>query len=53
MSTQDAPTVFILDDDDADVRESIQELIESVGFHSQSFGTAQAYPCCTATDPVA
>jgi FixJ family two-component response regulator len=42
MSAQDVPTVFIVDDD-ADVRESIQELLESVGLHSQSFGTAQEF----------
>jgi FixJ family two-component response regulator len=42
MSTQDGPTVFIVDDD-ADVRESLQELLESVGLHSQSFGTAQEF----------
>src|SRR5437588_11492931 len=40
MSTQCVPTVFIVDDD-ADVRESLQELLESVGLHSKSFGTAQ------------
>ena len=42
MSTQDVPTVFIVDDD-RDVRESLQELLESVGLHSQSFGTAQEF----------
>jgi FixJ family two-component response regulator len=42
MSAQDIPTVFIVDDD-ADVRESLQELLESVGLHSQSFGTAQEF----------
>jgi FixJ family two-component response regulator len=42
MSTQDLPTVFIVDDD-ADVRESLQELLESVGLRSQSFGTAQEF----------
>jgi FixJ family two-component response regulator len=42
MSTQDVPTVFIVDDD-KDVRESLQELLESVGLHSQSFGTAQEF----------
>lgn len=42
MSTQDGPTVFIVDDD-ADVRESLQELLESVGLHSKSFGTAQEF----------
>jgi FixJ family two-component response regulator len=42
MSTQDVPTVFIVDDD-TDVRESLQELLESVGLHSKSFGTAQEF----------
>jgi RNA polymerase sigma factor (sigma-70 family) len=42
MSAQDVPTVFIVDDD-ADVRESLQELLESVGLHSKSFGTAQEF----------
>ena len=42
MSAQAAPTVFIVDDDD-DVRESLQELLESVGVHSRSFGTAQEF----------
>src|SRR5580693_3596799 len=42
MSGHDIPTVFIVDDD-ADVRESLQELLESVGLHSQSFGTAKDF----------
>src|SRR4029077_1731036 len=42
MSTKDVPTVFIVDDD-RDVRESLQELLESVGLHSQSFGTAKEF----------
>jgi FixJ family two-component response regulator len=42
MSGQEVPTVFIVDDD-ADMRESLQELLESVGLHSHSFGTAQAF----------
>src|SRR5579863_7713886 len=42
MSAQDIPTVFIVDDD-ADVRESLQELLESVGLHSRTFGTAQEF----------
>lgn len=42
MSTQLVPTVFIVDDD-ADVRESLKELLESVGLHSESFGTAQEF----------
>src|SRR5579859_2496371 len=42
MSTQDVPAVFIVDDD-RDVRESLQELLESVGLQSRSFGTAQEF----------
>jgi FixJ family two-component response regulator len=42
MSAQDIPTVFVVDDD-ADVRESLQELLDSVGLHSRSFGTAQEF----------
>jgi FixJ family two-component response regulator len=42
MSAQDAATVFIVDDD-ADVRESLQELLQSVGLRSRSFGTAQEF----------
>jgi FixJ family two-component response regulator len=42
MSTQDVPTVFIVDDD-RDVRESLQELLESVGLLSKSFGTAKEF----------
>lgn len=42
MSKQDVPTVFIVDDD-RDVRESLQELLDSVGLHSKSFGTAQEF----------
>ena len=42
MSAQDVSTVFVVDDD-ADVRESLQELLESVGLNSRSFGTAQEF----------
>jgi FixJ family two-component response regulator len=42
MGTQDVPTVFIVDDD-RDVRESLQELLESVGLRSKCFGTAQEF----------
>jgi FixJ family two-component response regulator len=42
MSTRDVPTVFIVDDD-SDVRESLQELLDSVGLPSKSFGTAQEF----------
>lgn len=42
MSTLDGPNVYIVDDD-ADVRESLQELLASVGLRSQAFGTAQEF----------
>jgi FixJ family two-component response regulator len=49
MSAQDAATVFIVDDD-ADVRESLQELLESIGLHSQSFGSAREFLAVGRTD---
>ena len=49
MGAQDVPTVFIVDDD-ADVRESLRELLESVGLHSQSFGAAQEFLAVGRTD---
>ena len=42
MKSKDAPTVFIVDDD-AGMRESVQDLIESVGLQCQSFGTPQEF----------
>ena len=42
MTTADAATVFIIDDD-ASVRESIRELVESVGLHAESFATGQEF----------
>jgi FixJ family two-component response regulator len=42
MKPADDPTVFIIDDD-ADVRASIQDLLESVGLHSESFETAEEF----------
>src|SRR3984893_12180261 len=42
MSTQDVPIVFIVDDD-RDVRESLQELLESVGLQAIPFGAAQEF----------
>jgi len=39
MTMAGAPTVFIVDDD-ASVRASIQDLLESLGLRSESFGTA-------------
>jgi FixJ family two-component response regulator len=42
MSNGDVPIVFIVDDDTG-VRESIQDLVESVGLHCKSFATAQEF----------
>jgi FixJ family two-component response regulator len=42
MTSVDNEMVFIIDDD-ADVRESIQGLLKSVGLRSDSFGTAQEF----------
>ena len=42
MSLGDVTTVFIIDDD-AGVRESIQDLVESVGLRAESFATAQEF----------
>jgi FixJ family two-component response regulator len=43
MAPEDAtPTVFVVDDD-ADVREAIAGLLESVGLRAETFGTAQEF----------
>ena len=42
MSIGDVPTVFIIDDD-AGVRESIQDLVESVDLRAESFATAREF----------
>src|SRR5208283_4950070 len=42
MSFGDLPTVFIIDDDSG-VRESIKDLVESVGLHAESFASAQEF----------
>lgn len=42
MNIEDLATVFIIDDD-ASVRASIQDLVESVGLHAESFATAQEF----------
>jgi FixJ family two-component response regulator len=42
MTAAGAPTVFIIDDDAA-VRESIQDLLESLGLRSESFETAEEF----------
>jgi RNA polymerase sigma factor (sigma-70 family) len=42
MTPASAPTVFIIDDD-ASVRASIQDLVESFGLRAESFGTAEEF----------
>lgn len=42
MTEMEEQTVFIVDDDDA-VRDSIQELVESVGLRAESYTSAQAF----------
>jgi hypothetical protein len=42
MTSAGAPTVFIIDDDAA-VRASIQDLLESCGLRSESFETAEQF----------
>ena len=42
MTAEDAPVVFIVDDD-ADVRRSIQDLLESVALRSEAFATPQEF----------
>ena len=42
MTAASAPTVFIIDDDAA-VRVSIQDLLESCGLRSESFGAAEEF----------
>jgi len=42
MSVGDISTVFIIDDD-AGVRDSIQDLVESVGLRAEAFATAQDF----------
>ena len=42
MTAAGAATVFIVDDDAA-VRQSIEDLLESVGLHAESFGTAEEF----------
>ena len=42
MKSPDVPTVFIIDDD-CGVRQSIQDLVESVGLRSESFATGQEF----------
>jgi FixJ family two-component response regulator len=49
MTAAGAATVFIIDDD-ADVRAAIQDLLESVGMRSESFGTAEEFLRCKRPD---
>jgi FixJ family two-component response regulator len=42
MMPEEAPTVFVVDDDDL-VRASIQGMLKSVGLHSETFGTPQDF----------
>ena len=42
MSARDVATVFIIDDD-AGVRESIKDLVESVGLQAEAFSAAQEF----------
>ena len=42
MTAEDAPVVFIVDDD-ANVRRSIQDLLESVALRSEAFATPQEF----------
>lgn len=42
MTTISEQTVFIVDDDDA-VRDSIEELVDSVGLRAQGYASAQAF----------
>jgi len=44
MTTLDVPTVFVVDDDRS-VRESIRDLLESVGLRCEDFATAQDFLC--------
>jgi FixJ family two-component response regulator len=57
MKSAGVPTVFIIDDDRG-VRQSIQDLVESVGLRAESFATGQEFlgskradgPCCLVLD---
>ena len=42
MSSEGAPTVFIVDDDGG-VRRAVQDLVESVGLRAESFATAHEF----------
>jgi FixJ family two-component response regulator len=47
--TEDAPVVFIVDDD-ASVRRSIQDLLSSVALRSEAFATPQEFLACQRAD---
>ncbi|PYT35346.1 MAG: DNA-binding response regulator [Acidobacteria bacterium] len=57
MKSAGVPTVFIIDDDRG-IRQSIQDLVESVGLRAESFATGQEFltrkrpdgPCCLVLD---
>jgi FixJ family two-component response regulator len=49
VTPDDAPTVFVIDDD-ASLRRSIQGLLKSVGLRSKSFGSAQEFLARRAAD---
>jgi len=42
MKSSVIPTVFIIDDDRG-IRQSIQDLVESVGLRAESFATARSF----------
>ena len=42
MTAEDAPTVFVIDDDPS-IRRSIQGLLKSVGLRSEAFSSAQEF----------
>src|SRR4051794_35091522 len=42
MSALDVPTIFVVDDDRG-IRESVRDLLESVGLHCKVFATAQDF----------
>lgn len=57
MTEQDPPIVYVVDDDAA-MRDSIAELVESVGMRAETYPSAQAFldvckprhPCCLVLD---
>jgi FixJ family two-component response regulator len=49
MASGASDTVFIIDDDEG-VREAIQELLNSVGLHTQCYATAEEFLCAKRPD---